>query len=404
MTFRILLIYCFLLVSQLGLAQTLVLPYDIADKRTGKTQIQQVTFYAYPYQNENIDLRDFKRREPRLQAPDFMMIKGPELMGRKNLTVLIGLIEGVESNEDALIIWLAADYETNNITFFLDNNLDRVFNEKDRFFKLSSTDAAVVVTVKPEKGNIPAQKLSLKVPHQKAEYKDTSTPNSRSKRKLKIINKLAIGLNVGVGVGSLSYRYDNLDIGFPTWYDVNLTEKSVGATLSYNLRYLRFAISANYENTFTYTSYLNFRFDEPEERINSTTGPRIIENVSVDRNLDKHSTHHFQYAMTLGLRLHPTKGMEFQPFVTVGQINYMSGQYSSNRYTDDMLFDLPSRYFYDLGLRVEFTTAAYQAFYLDLIYQNRFWRPEGFFELIPHNNLEISNQIWKMTFGYRFGL
>ena len=379
-------------------AQSLFIPRQMSDSRRGKETQEQMVFYAYPYTSNTIDLRDFKKRHPNLEAPDQIELDLTDLSSAFRMTALIGLIDGVAPTEDAVVIWLAANYRSNEVTFFIDYDLDRKFNLAEDILILRSKDPVQELTITPANPDIPQQKFSLKVPPKRKRKSSISKPN------YKILSQFAIGAFAGAGISSLEYEYDNLEKGYPSWYSINFTEKNVGLSLSYNTFPLRFAISGNYQNIYSYTSYLNIQFDKPKVVFDPTTGRQtVIDNVEVNRNFDRHPTHRFQYAATIGLRLH-TRVAEFQPFFSVGQTSYSPGTYVGNRYDDGNDYRLPASNFFETGLRFEFAVGPYRALHLDLAYLRSQWRPEGYFEAVPHENLKIKYQMWRLRIGYRLGL
>lgn len=379
-------------------SQSLILPQEVGNKRSQDIGLTNITFYEYPYISDEIDLRDFKKKYPNLVAADQVQIQTSSISSVYSLTVLIG-VEGKEDLvEEDLVIWLAADYHSNDVLFFLNKNQNRNFSTNPDFLRLKSTDDVQTVVLKKETPGSNELRLRLKVP--KNRNTKTLKKNRISKR---ILNQFALGVHIAVGTGELTYSYDNIELGFPTWYDINFTEKGLGLELSYNLPLFRFAVLTNYNNSFSYTSYLNIRYDEPEEFISPITGRTMInENVEVLQNKDLHSNNKLDYGAVLGLRLH-LKSIEIQPFVTVGQSMYFPGEYAGNRHDEDEIYNLSPSWFYEGGLRLEFLVGAFRAIYFDFNYHNAKWRPDGFFESIPFENLEINQRYFKFKAGYRLG-
>lgn len=412
MIIRFQLLLLFSLLVSLGHTQTpnmiprgnqnvLVLPDQLADKRKGKESTTYIDFLEYPYQGERIDLRDFKKNHPLLVAPDFVTIKTPDLTGFGQLNILIGMIENVKPDFNAVVIWITATNQDQEVTFFLDSNLDRNFIKDLDILKLDYRDAPRKVTIKPKRGDIPTQELYIKIP--KPEPKKKTREDFVKKEKAKLVNKLAIGVQAGVGLGNLYYEFDNLEKGFPTWYDVNYSQKGAGLHLSYNTYRLRLELAGTFQNHFYYTSYRNIRFGEP---IFPEPGSSIavIDNVQVDRNLDEHDINYFEYSVTLGIRFHLSSGMDIQPFVSMGKLAALSGNYVGDRRVGEAgEYEMPASTFYQGGIRFNFTTGYYQSLFIDLAYQNLMWRPTGFFEQFQFENLDINNQIFKFSIGYRFG-
>ena len=391
--------FIFLFFYLLGYSQSggggLILPYEVGDKRKGIGNQEQISFISYPYDGAKIDLRDYKKRTPQLKIPDFITIIPPDLVSYDNMTVLIGWIKANGKNEESLIIWLADNYYTNEVTFYLDKRLTRNFLKDAELKRINSFDKPVKVIIK---SNNNSKELWLSVP------KKVARSIKLNKSKSEIINQFSVGFLAGVGFGQLTYVYDNLDKGFPTWYSVNYTEKNLGLSISYNTSHLRFSLNGLYQNVFYYTSYLNVQFDEPERRFSPSIGKFIIiDNVQVDNNLDRHPTHHFQYSATIAARLFLLKGVEVQPLITVGQTVYSPGIYEGDRYEKSQQFRLLPNTFFETGMRFEFISGQQKSIFIDVIYNRSQWKPKGFFESVPFENLEVENSTWKITFGYRFG-
>lgn len=402
MKLRILLSFCFLFFYVFGSTQIggneLNLPYEISDKRKGVENQEHISFIAYPYNGAEIDLRDYKKRTPQLNVPDFITINPPDLVFYDNMTVLIGWIKANGQSEESLIIWLADNYETNEVTFYLDKKLSRDFEKDAEVLKISSNDKPVQVIIDSDKSNAQSQELWLSVPEKIVETVKVK------KNKSKIQNQFSAGFQAGVGFGGLSYIYDNLDKGFPTWYSINYTEKNLGLSLSYNTSHLRFTLNGSYQNVYYYTSYLNVQFDEPETKFVPSIGRyKTIDNVQVDSNHDRHPNHHFQYSATIAARLFLLKGVEIQPLITVGQTVYSPGIYEGDRYEESHQFELTPNTFFETGMRFEFLSGTQKSIFIDVLYNRSQWKPKGFFESVPHENLDVDNATWKIVFGYRFG-
>lgn len=376
------------------------LPFQMSDKLQGKEYQEDLMFWAYPYQGQQVDLRDFKKRTPEFEGPDMLAIVTPDLSPFENPTVLLGLIKGFKNDVDALVIILAMNYEREKVVFFIDKELDRNFIDGVEIKQLSAKDKAYEVIIKPIKGNITPQKLWLKVPKVKKPAKEVSKANRKLQAKTKILDQFAVGVHLGIGVGKLDYIFDNLEKGFPTWYDVDYVEKNVGLSASYNTRRFRFELSTAYQSLFYYTSYLKTRFAERQ-----FISPGLIrENIETLTNQDRHSSvKQFNYGATLGVRFHLKQGMEIQPFLSYGRIHYSSGEYQKNRFDSETIYNLPPSSFLEMGLRFEFATSYISSLFLDLMHHQNNWKPEGYFESFQYENLDLNNRVAKFNIGYRVG-
>lgn len=400
MNFKNLLLFCCLLFTIEALAQApgvMHLPFQMSDKRQGKKYQEDLTFWAYPFRGAEVDLRDFKKRVPEFQGPDMLSIVTPDLAPFENPTLLLGLIKGFKNDVDALVIMLAMNYEREKVTFFIDKTLDRNFIDGVEIKQLSAKNKPYEVTLYPEKGNISPQKIWLKVPKP---VETASATNRRIQAKTKIIDQFAVGIHLGIGVGKLDYIFDNLEKGFPTWYDVDYVEKNVGLSVSYNTRRFRFEVNSTYQSLFYYTSYLRTRFAERQ----FISPGYIRENIETLTNQDRHSSvRQFNYGATLGLRFHLAEAIEIQPFISYGRIHYGSGEYQKNRFDSEAVYNLSPSSFLEGGLRFEFMINQANGLFLDVIYHRNTWRPEGYFESFQYENLDLNNRVWKGNIGYRIG-
>lgn len=392
----------FILVYDISLVgQTLVIPHAIDDKVAGKDIQQGIDFYQYPYVSEKIDLRVFKKTYPNLEAPDFITVKAPDLSEFQTVTVLLGLLNGLKADSNAVVIWFAGNYFSEEVTFFVDVMMDRNYLNDGPPIVVKIGQNPVPTVIYPAGYHHKGLQLSLQVP-KKLKFKNFG---ALSNRKYKITNQLSIGLHVGFGSGSLNYQYDNLEKGFPTWYTVNNAEKNIGLSLSYSLLRFRIGLSTTLQNHFYYTSYLNIRFDHPVIRVDPNTGQRVkIDNIQIERNQDIHGKNRIQWALNVAYRMHLGETTELQPTIGMGKTTHLSGEYVADYTGDQEVYKLPASSFMEGGVLFEFTTGAHKAFFIGMTYNKIWWKPKGFLENIPHENLKTNFKTWKGHLGYRIGL
>lgn len=381
-------------------AQAIFIPHSVDVAVDENEQTIDISFYQYPYLSENIDLRDFKKKFPRLEAPDYLTIQPPNLKSYQSISVMLGLLSGEKQDSNALVIWIIGDYFNSEATFFIDKNMDRSYrNDGPPILVRPGKLPKPVIIVQPGPPQ-KAHKLFVQVPR-KAKQKLLAPRQSRN---LKLGNQLSAGFNLGFGSGNFFYQYDNLEKGFPTWYNVNFSEKNLGLSLSYSLPKFRVGLSAIFQNHFYYTSYLNIRYGHPEVRIDPNSGQRIkIDNVQVERNMDNHAKNRLQWGLFTAYRIHLNETMELQPMLGFGKVTYLSGEYIADITIEDGGFNLPPSTYLEGGIMFEFATGSHRAFYLGALYNRVWWTPEGFFEAVPHENLENRVKAWKGQLGYRIG-
>jgi len=342
----------------------MILPPIVADKQQGTNLMQEeFQFVAYPYEGRQINLTNFKRKYPKLQAPDFVTISPPDINFYTEKYVLVGLIPGVPATEDALVMLLAVNYESERVTFWIDTNNDRDFNIGTKVVRLVRGQNPLPIKITSITAHFTDQELSISLP-EKIEKKF-----NRLKKTTKIINSLAVDVFAGAGGGNLNYQFDNLTTGFPSWYDVPLAEKGIGAAISYNFKNIRLGLTGTYLNTSAYTSVLKNQFDVPERRTDPASGREFfVDRVEVRRNADQHTNKKIQYAALIGYRIHPSPSTEIQPFVSYGRTAFLPAEYRARRGGEESVYELGPSTFYQAGLRFEFAVGAKRACFLDLTY------------------------------------
>ena len=382
-------------------AQQITIPQLYEDKIGKETMESSVDFYTYRYTSNKIDLRTFKKIYPNLEVPDFVDIEIPDLSDNKGAMVLLGLLDNGKDQLNSLVIWVAANYFDKEVTFFVDQNMDRNYYNDGAAIILKPGQRKKRVTITPNGDETLARDLFLQVPRDRARllgYGDTKS------RKRKISNQFAVGVQLGFGSGSLEYEYDNLDTGFPTWYTVNVTEKNIGLNLSYNFPKFTLGFNANFQNFFFYTSYLNIRVDNPELRIDPSSGREIIiDNVDIKRNKDVHAKNRLQWGLMAAYRFH-IGNMEIQPLLIGGMSTYFPDTYTPDFSFEEKVFPYSSNPFLEGGLRAEFSTGNGGGFFLGVHANHTWWQPDGYFESLNQENLSIKFMVWKGVLGYRMAI
>ena len=362
----------------------------------GKDRQTKEEFFYYPYVSDSIDLRHIKRVVPTLKVPDFIKIDPPHFGAFQDTVVLISAIDKQE-NENDLIIWLAGDYSTNEVTFYIDRTLDRRFTNDGLPVIINAGDGRQKIVFKPL-GKKDRRDIYLAVPPKQDIYGKYNI----KKWKEKIENRISLDLMAGFGVGSINFYYDNLETGYYSNYDVNMSSKNLGVMIGYDLPKFRFAAGLQYQNLFYYTSYSRRRFGE-DEIVYTSQGQQIIERVQVDRNQEVQPDNMLQFSLLAAYKIKLSQYAEIQPTFAAGITKYSDNKYLPNRVVTDEVFILDNNRFYDIGLRTEFTIGRFKAFYLGLTYNVVDWDPEGFVESLPQENFTSSFAVWRGIVGYRIG-
>lgn len=387
--------YSFILSNKL-LAQRIqiITPQQIEEGVNKKNILSKEAFYNYPFTGEVIDLKEVQRRNPHLGLPKSIQIILPDLSEIRDTSLLIGVLKNNQGSAYHLVILIAGDYETNEVTFFADTNLDHDYrNDGAPFVLIGGADAkSVFLHPAGEK----ALKLTLSVPKRlsRIEQKVKELKTDNKKIKTRISNKIAIGLAMGAGIGKLRYNYDNLSLGYPTWYNVRFSEKAIKAMLSYDLPKFRIGIDASFINHYYYTSYLNVRFAEPKG---------VKTGVLTERNIDKHVLNRWQIGLTAAYRIRLSRFSELQPIVTYGKNFYFSDvYYSDNRPRKENAYNLSPNTYFEYGAQIEFTTGYQKVFLFNVVINNLSWKPDDFAAELEIQNLTTKHASWKIMFGYRF--
>ena len=375
----------------------ILLPTQYDGKANSKQLQYDETFYIYKAAvSSRIDLKKYKQYQREATIPDSVHIILPEMPNAMDTTLLIGFIRAKATDPGRLVLLLATDYTTNEVTFYIDTNLDGNYNNDERPIMILAGTPPVKIELLPlEKDPL---YLYLGVPKQLSQEEKRAAIIKDLKRgtKKKIYNKLSLGFYGGVGIGQLTYDYDNVDSAYPTWYEVRFSEKNIGVNLNYETAFFRFGLNAAFMNHFYYTSYLNIRFAEPRG---------IRTGVLTERNIDSHSLNRVQIDATAAFKIRLSDYSDVQPFVSFGQLFYLSDSYfSDNRPNKEVSYALSPNYYYELGIRLDFTVGNEKTLFFDLVSNQLQWRPDNFLEGINLTNLGITHRTWKINVGYKIGL
>ena len=394
-------IVLFICLDLTGQERQIVIPQQIEESIRGKKRVEDVSFYIYPHISNHIDVKHIKNIYPKLVIDDYVDIITPDLSRYGTTNLLMAVIQ-TSRDELKLVIWIVANYNTNYITFFIDETLDRSYvNDPAPVLILAGAEPHPISIYPYGKEDV-VQSLNLAIPERK--YSRKAKKITSLKPKVKLRNKFAIGVNASVGIAALKYTYDNNVTGFPAWYDVNLMEKQIGLNATYYHPSFKVGLLALYQNVFQYTSTFNVRIDNPE--IIRVGNQRITRtNVDVATNRDQHSKNRLQLGLQLAYRMHIGPSIEIQPLVGYGITNFLSNEYVVNKFDDDLLpFNHSNDKYWETGIQFEFATGVYKAMSLGFVYRSLDWSPDGYYESFDGTNLNKSYNSWNMTIGYTIGL
>ena len=338
-----------------------------------------VQFYQMTYSGSRLDLRRIKALHK--DIPAYVDIVPPNNLDfYKDITVLVGVPEKGLVNDNTVVIWLAANFSTNSITLFSDDDQDRNFLNDPGLheFQAGPSPRKILLKSKPEGGRDRVYYLSL--PKRKKPSFD------RNKRQRKIINKLSIGMSLSTGSGGLEYSYENLDTGSPAWYNVDFTERIFRLDLSYNLSFISAGVDFSYQGVNYYASYLT------ELLANPGNGPDRVTTA----NQDLHGATKTQYGLSVVGRIPISRSTEIQPVVRYGMVSFKNQEYFPNRYQQESI-NLPAVAYLETGIRVEFVAGMFSAIYVEATKFSQDWKPEGLLDGI--NNRDFSSELKSTRFG-----
>lgn len=354
--------------GQANTAGTPILPEELRVRLPGEKSSEDIDFFQLGYYGSTINLKPLIPLTDYV-IPESVRITPPDLSDFEHVMVLVGIYGSLKNPE--IIIWLTGDYLTNNITFFLDYDQDRNFNNDGSPVKMSRGDKPVQVLMNSRSGE---HSMTLSVPRKRV---------GKGKERSKIMNQLTVSVQAGTGTGGLIYKTGG--IGSPIQsYDVDLSEKYLGTSLTFDTKYVFAGLSFAYQNHFYYTSYL------------ISPGRRTVVNN------DKHPSNRIQYGLMVGLRIPVSTYIEIQPLVRLGMTSYTDPNYVKSIYDDDQVFHIPSIKFLEFGVRTQFTTGLDDGFFLEFARNSHQWMPE--FPEVDDDNYTSLLKMWKIGVGYQFAI
>lgn len=371
----------------------LVVPQQYGSKVEGKDIAIKEVFYPYSFQSENVDLKDFREKHPNSKLPKSIKITLPNLEGMLDTLLLLGFIKANANDPGLFVLLVAGNYDSDEVSFFVDINLDQNYLNDGEPIIILAGAAPIYIQLHPKDGEI--RELGLSVP-KRPDKIAAALQELKNQNKTRIANKLSISIGVGVGPGKLAYQYDNVDVGFPSWYNVSFVEKDIRLSLNYNFPRFKIGLNANYTNIYYYTSYLNVRFAEPRG---------IRSGVSTENNIDQHAKNRIQVGVLAAYRIFLGRFAEVQPFVIYGKSKYLPGTYyADTRPNKEVVYDFPTNSYLEYGAQMDFTVGRENAFFLSVLRSQLWWKPDSFLENLNFSNLETKYFSWKFSLGYRFAL
>ncbi len=357
-----------------------------------------VEFYKINYRTSTIDLRGIKK-QTNLDIPESIVIKPPRLNSFDHTVTLVG-IAGTQDNVE-VIIWLAGNYEYDNMTFFIDTNQDRDFTNDVKPIRMSAGDEPKEIEILV--GGVPTKM-----------FLNSLKPVKKKKKPIaRIENQFSMAILAGVGSGQLDYRFQDLTLGYPTWYSASTNEKNLGVSFAYDFRKFAFGASIIGQNNFFYTSTLTVQVGEPFYRtsssgsILSTTASNrqiLIQDIEEYINDDDHPGNKLQWSFFALYKFQVSSTIDIQPLVRFGRVSHFNGEYVRLADEPSEIYEMPDSFFYAYGMRVEFAIGISRGFYVEYVRDHLKWEPTDFLRNNPYSDFESTFNIGKFNLGYRFAL
>lgn len=365
---------------------------NIPNQKTGSET--PISWFELEYKSPSIDLRGLQELTS-YQIPDSVLITPPDISTFLHMVTLVGITG--DFKDPTLIVWLAGNYRANRFTLFTDQDQDRDFNNDRKPIRIRRGGEVVHIRITTNQGD---QFLDLLPPPRNQETRITRP----------IGNGLSLSFSGGLGVGSISYDYQDLSFNQPTKYSVRLVEKGLKVTAAYEWNNIQFGASAAFQNHFFYTSTLEIkkgdpiRLEVPDPNLPGRTTFITIENVEKLTNKDTHSPNRLQTSLYGSYLFRFGSNFVLQPIVSAGIVTHFDPQYTRIADEEGETYDLKRYSFYEAGIRMEFTTGLSKAMYLEFMYATEQWQPENFLSGIPHESLESGFSVLRFNIGYRFSM
>lgn len=310
------------------------------------------------------------------------------------MAALVGITG--KADDPTVIIWLAGNYQTNRFTLFIDQDQDRDFTNDRSPIRIRRGGAPIQIHLSTHDGD---QYLDL-----------TPPPRLRENRPLRDISDgFSLSFSAGIGVGDISYTYQDLTYNQPSQYGVKLVEKGIKATAAYEWAGIQLGGSLAVQNHFFYTSTLEIkkgdpiRLEVPDPNFPGRTTFITIENIEKLNNKDIHSPNRWQASLYGAYSFKLGSTFALQPMFTAGMVSHFDPQYTRLMDEAGETYDLKPYSFYELGLRLEFTVGVRKSIFLEFVRATENWQPENFLAPVPHDDLEADFTLWRFNLGYRFG-
>ena len=395
--------------------------YQQGYPRINDYQSQNVVFYFYEYESENLDLRHFRLSNPllRLLLPAKVKVKLPPLNWAKDTTYAVGYISNEDAKDGSLVLMIIKDANTSHPTFFVDSDLDRDFTDekpivfpngnkksksvsiRDRFDKAKKYDFLLLNPLHQENIQIEPKE----VPNREHEEEVAELPDIKPEAKfdIKEFNKKAFYINVNgfIGSGKLRYEYETPVDYYPfVQYELNYIPKGFGLEIGYIYKNIQLNFVGAYENMFYYTSTLDTSY-EP-----------FVNNQGVEKypgltltNIDFLSTKKYSYGFDLGYNFNMGSKFALVPLLQYTKYDYEENNYNSDIRKEGEIYPLQKRHSIGGGLLMKMMINPKSLITYKITYQHLNFNPVGFFPAMEEvENFQLENEQVLIQLGYTLKL
>ncbi|MEZ4883264.1 MAG: hypothetical protein R3E32_00915 [Chitinophagales bacterium] len=389
-------------------------------------QSQNVVFYFYDFQSENLDLRHFRLSNPvlRLLLPKQVKVKLPPLKWAKDTTYAAAYVTNGEAKDGSLILMIVGNSSTNHPTFFIDSNLDHDFSDekpivfanenkkskavsiRDRFDKEKKYDFMLLNPAYQEEIKVVSQEVPKDEEELIAADLLEELPQNIKKNNLFNIKKFNnksfyMSLNGFIGTGKLRYQYETPIDYYPfVTYELNYIPKGFALELGYIYKNIQLNFVGTYENMFYYTSTL----DESYTPFIDAQGVTVFPGKTLT-NIDLLSKNKYSYGLDIGYNINMGEKFALYPFLQYTQYDFEENYYNADIRKEDHFYALNQRYAVGGGITMKMMISPRSLITYRVVYQYINFDPTGFFPASSEvENFELEMEQVLIGIGYSLKL
>jgi hypothetical protein len=402
-----------------------------------RTIENEVVFIYYHYQSNVLNLMHYKSVFPKTRDafPDEVTILPPDLSLLEDTAYSVAYLKMAPDVPGIPILMIVGNTHTEYPLFFVDKNLDRDFTNdgdplifpkeeasKDLEFtqryqgraytyrlnllnplnqenlSLSPPAATPSPAVGSLDGKIPISQLPIGRDERQRLYEEAADESRNN-------SNVAIGFQVLLGFGRITYKYFDPATTYATRYQVGFNSKGVGATLHYRVR--RFSVGAylRYESLFFWSSDKYTRVGEPISCLPGQIQCEEVDNVRRDINQDILPKNRSSYGLNLEYSFRLSRSSHLSPFLNLYAQRYKEDQYISNRnYPAANAYAMGTQYGQEAGAAIHTDVTGTTSVFFSMALTNNGFRPRGFFDRENIAGVRVLNLQGSFGLGTQFRL